>query len=443
MTVYSQFRKHFSSDNLTDIYIERITYSNATGLDNQNQHAFRKHYEQQIEIVSRKIISGTYKLTKYKLKLVSKGRGKYPREISIPTIRDRIAIRALCDFLKERFRPSLNPKLPQNIISLVKKDIHSGMYSGCIKLDVADFYPSIAHTELLSRLRRRIKDTRILGLIESCLATPTVSLSRHSDISVSVGVPQGLAISNILAEIYLINIDKHMQSKPNISYFRFVDDVLIFCDLEDAENLAKEVILKFKKIGLKIHDPLTQPEKSSISDIANKFDYLGYQFYETTITARTATVDKLRSSIVAIFTGYKHSATKDVNFLLWRLNLRITGCVFENKSKGWLFFFSEINDETLLHALDNFIVKISNRFGVGLTPKKFARAFKELTHRKYETSYIPNFDNYDIEEQKSVLSTYFSFDLTRMSEADITFEFRKRIGKQVKDLQEDIKDFNY
>jgi len=443
LKVYDQFKNHFSVDNLTQIYDSRVKYSNATGIDNINQFAFQKQSKKQIEIISRKVISGEYNFTKYKLKLVSKGRGKVPREISIPTIRDRIAIRALCEFLGERFEPSLNFELPQVIISQVKKDISSKIYSGFIKLDVSDFYPSIVHPELKSRLRKRIKNPHINHLIESSLVTPTVSFSASSDLNAKKGVPQGLAISNILAEIYLINIDIYMRSRPEISYYRYVDDVLIFCDAAKAEKIANETISRFKKIGLSIHDPNLPTEKSTIGGISDQFDYLGYRFYNSTITARLGTIEKLRSSIVGIFTSYNHSKTKNDNFLLWRLNLRITGCIFENKSKGWLFFFSEINDETLLHALDSFVSKMVLRFGAAIKPKRFSRAFKELTHRRYETRYIPNFDKYDIIQKRQVLKDYFILlDVTKMNNDEVEYEFHKRVGKHVKELQEDIKDFS-
>lgn len=194
------------------------------------------------------------------------------------------------------------------------------------------------HSELRSRLRRRIKEEGILEVIESAISSPTVSVSKPSDERVERGVPQGLAISNVLAAIYLINIDRYMNAYQDISYYRYVDDVLIFCKYKDAEEISRDVISKFRKIGLKIHDPVEVPEKSSIGRISNRFDYLGYQFDNSLVTARQATVEKLRASLAAIFTSFKYSEKRNENFLEWRLNLRITGCIFENKSKGWLFF---------------------------------------------------------------------------------------------------------
>ena len=103
MTVRKQFEYFFSETYLADIYKDHIVLSSATGIDNINQKAFWPILVDQISIISRKVLSGTYQFTKYKLKLISKGKGKIPREISIPTIRDRIALRAMCDFLIKRY----------------------------------------------------------------------------------------------------------------------------------------------------------------------------------------------------------------------------------------------------------------------------------------------------------------------------------------------------
>ncbi len=442
MTVRKEFENHFSEPNLKKIFSDRVVYSGATGIDNLNQFSFRPQLNKQVEILSKKALAGNYSFTKYKLKLVSKGRDKLPREISIPTVRDRIALRALCDFLTQRYKKTINFELPQNIVKKVKKDVSSGAYSGFIKLDVANFYPSIKHSELRSRLGRKIPRPEIIDLIVNSITTPTVSISKPTDEPSECGVPQGLAISNILAAIYLINIDRYLSELPGASYYRYVDDVLIFCDQEEAPHIAEAVIKRFRKIGLTIHPPDDDSAKSRIGSIGEEFDYLGYQFKHNLVTARLGTVERLRSSLVAIFTSHNYSKRKSDQFLLWRLNLRITGCVFDNQSKGWLFFFAEINDEALLHTLDHYIKKLCRRFKVDVKPKKFVRAFKEISHRRYETKYVPNFDNYDLEEMKKVLVDYFAMDLSKLEETEIQYEFKKRVGKQVKDLLVDVGAFS-
>lgn len=443
MTIRQTFEKHFSEENLRRIYNDYILYSRAVGIDNLDSKSFEKQIDEHLEILSRKSRSGSYKFTKYKLKLISKGRQKVPREISIPTVRDRIALRAICDFLSEIYKGTISFDIPQNIIKKLKKNVVNNEYDTCIKLDVTDFYPSVKHNEIMSRLGSKIRDPQIKDLIRSAITTPTVTTSRPNDSPSIRGVPQGLSISNILAALYLKNIDNSLNAISHIKYYRYVDDILIFCSKKDASETTKLVLKKFKNVGLRIYDPVKNPEKSSIGPIIGGFSYLGYQFNYNSITARKSSIERLKNSLVSIFTSYKHSEDKKIGFLLWRLDLRVTGCIYEHKSKGWLFFFSEMNDEQLLHSLDHHVKKLAKRFGVPhLKPKRFVRAFKELTLRKYETNYIPNFDTYTVVQMKDILVDYFDFNIQNYTDKQIRFQFKKRISKQIRDLQTDLQNFS-
>lgn len=441
-TISEKFESHFSEENLKNIFSEKIVFSRASGIDCIDPYKFRERLDKEIGIASRKVKSGTYKFTKYKLKLISKGRDKPPREISIPTVRDRVVLRALCDFLVDVFGSSLNMDLPQNVVKSVKRDLETGGYDKVIKLDVTNFYPSIKHGELISRLGQRISAAKIKDLIHSAITTPTVASPREHGIKNKRGVPQGLSISNILAAIYLLNIDRRYNKSKGIKYYRYVDDILILSRNSYYQKTASDVIQRFQKIGLTIYDPKKRPDKSSINDVNKEFDYLGYKFIDTIISTRVSTIEKLKDSIAGIFTSYNYSKNKSKEFLLWRLNLRITGCVFENKSKGWLFFFSEINDEPLLHLLDHYTKRLCKRFSVEIKPKRFVRAFKEIKHNKYETNYVPNFDKYELEDKKNALVKYFGLNLDKYQDIEIEYEFHKRIDRQVKELEVDVADFS-
>lgn len=446
MSAKARFNKIFRVRNLGKIYATHIQLSRATGIDNLTQKQFWKILKEQISIISRKTKSNSYTFTKYKLKLVSKGRGKSPREISIPAIRDRICLRALCDLLMETYKSTISFALPQDTVKQVKLAVNSGQYNSFIKLDVSNFYPSIDHDRLIKGLRGKIRSETILDLINSAIKTPTVSKAKKDDLPNTIGVPQGLAISNALAAIYLINIDKKLSKKTNIKYFRYVDDILILCDSVDVKNITTDIIADFKKINLEIHDPIEMPHKSSIGTIGEKFDYLGYEFKnkiihkkETNITtARSGSLEKLKESLVSIFTGYKHSKIRSIDFLTWRLDMRITGCVFQGKSRGWLFFFSEIDDESMLHQLDLYVEKLKKRFNVAVNQKSFVRAFHEIAHRRHETTYVPNFDNYNIDQMKDLLQNYFNKTISNLTDEEIEYEFKKRIDRQSRELLIDL-----
>jgi len=443
MTVWKQFEENYSIDNLKKVYENIVLISPATGIDNMSHKILWSMLDEQLGIIHKKVIAGDYKFTKYKLKLISKGRGKSPREISIPTIRDKIVLRVMCDFLQKRFESAISFELPQDIVKKVKNDILSANYNCFIKLDISNFYPTIRHDFLISRIKNRIRDKVILSLLDNAIKTPTVIKSHLSDKPCLSGVPQGLSISNVLASLFLLNIDNRYKNRADLKYYRYVDDILILCNTENTDEIASDIIKRFTRLGLKVHDPKKNPEKSTIGTIcSDQFSYLGYSFEKSIVTAKKNSILKLRESILSIFTTYKYSQEKSEAFLEWRLNLRITGCVFENKNKGWLFFFSEINDEKMLHQLDSFVKTLCKRFSVNISLKSFVRTYFQIKHNKYSTQYLPNFDQYSQEQMVHVLSYYFKISTKNLTEDEVKYEFRRKISKQVKELETDIQNYS-
>jgi retron-type reverse transcriptase len=441
MSATDNFRASFEISALSETYSDSVALSPATGIDNLTHRNFWPLLNAQLQIISRKALSGKFTFTKYKLKLISKGRAKAPREISIPTIRDRIALKALCNFLFSTYSDELDFELPQIMVRRAKCSIESRRFSGFIKLDIENFYPSVNHEILSKKLRRKTRSKLILDFIKRAISTPTVAEPSETGILASTGVPQGLSISNALAAIYLSGIDRKYKNKGNFDYYRYVDDVFIVCDFKDIPKITRKIINDFEKLGLKVHPPKETGSKSVFGNIHEPFDYLGYHFHNNRVTARAGSIKKLKDSLVSIFSAYKYSKNKSLNFLQWRLNLRITGCVFKNKGKGWLFFFSEINDEALLHNLDRHVQNLRTRFNLPVNAKKFVRTFFELKHHRYTNNYIPNFDTFTLPQMTHVLSEYFGKNTTGLLPEQVKYEFDKRINKQAKELLVDIQNF--
>jgi len=134
MNSWSEYKKIFSETSLEEVYKNHIILGGATGIDKVTHETFMSDKKKQISIISKKVISGIYKFTKYKLKLINKGRKQCPREISIPTIRDRVVLRGLCDYLNIVFKQDIDFDLPQNVVKKVKGALENGKYSSFIKL---------------------------------------------------------------------------------------------------------------------------------------------------------------------------------------------------------------------------------------------------------------------------------------------------------------------
>lgn len=438
MSVSTSFRSIFTKRNLRELYYSNVRYRSAVGIDRVSTKSFEKLLNHHIDVIYRKINNCTYKFTQYREKLFSRGRNKHPRVISIPTIRDKIVLKALFELLHSRY---VQGPFLHEIIKNVTNLYNSDNYNCFLRIDVKDYYPSINHTILQDIIRKKIKKKEILDLINLAIKTTTVSKPDGQNKKIEViGIPQGLSISNILANVYMIPIDNKYGNKADYMYFRYVDDILILCNSIDREIIQDEIVADLDAIGLEVHG-LMEPSKVAYGELSEGFTYLGYRFHDSKVTVREKSIINLQESIINIFTNYKYSKSHDVKLLQWVLNLRITGCIFNNVKYGWLFFFSQINDLNLLFILDNFVEKQIKRFGVDKSKvniKKFVRSYFEITKKISKSKYIPNFDTYTVAQKRRVLNNIFRVKIRLMSEDDIIYQFNKKIYRSIRDLEKDL-----
>ncbi|MGX7419848.1 reverse transcriptase domain-containing protein [Carnobacterium gallinarum] len=135
--------------------------------------------------------------------MILKGRNSIPICISIPTLKDKVCLKATLKTLKEYFPECKNTLLSQECIKEIKSKIDSKKYDYFITLNISNFYGDIKHYKLMMMLRDRIKDETFLDLIKQAIIPPI-----YPDKSKSIsGVPQGLSSSNILAQIYMTKFD--------------------------------------------------------------------------------------------------------------------------------------------------------------------------------------------------------------------------------------------
>lgn len=438
MNASSEFRKIFSYNWLKKLFINEIRYKSARGIDHISTIAFEARLKENLTIIYRKTHDGTYRFSQYREKLISRGSERIPRVISIPTVRDKLVQKGLAEILEAVYGSQL--PLLHGIISDVISAYTSGLYNSFLRVDVKDFYPSIVHANLLRQLKKKIRKKEILFLIENAISQITVA--RPSKINKKInskGVPQGLSISNILANIYFSTIDANYATNPTFRYFRFVDDILVLCNQDELNPIRSKLDNDCTELGLYLHDEGEKSSKSTSGNIIDGFDYLGYTFLNGKISVRKKSIYKLHDSIISLFTAYKYSNTKDIEFLTWVLNIRITGCVFNKSKYGWLFFFSQINDLSLLGELDHFVQAQLLRFDItGLKPKSFIRSYYEIIKNLSKTSYIPNFDKFSVIQKQRILTDVFKMRNPPTAPHEVIYQFNKKMYKTVGELEKDL-----
>jgi retron-type reverse transcriptase len=403
-----KFTKYLKRKVLKKEFKKKLQYSKTLGTDGITVNKFQSILDDEIDIIKRKVKNSTYRFSRYKEKLILKGKDKLPRVIQIPTHRDKLLLNALNSFIKDKFKDKVFDS--SNIhrrITDIKNQLTTSKYDSFIKIDIENFYPTINHDILLDKVSEVVDDEKALYILQKAIENDT-------------GIAQGLSVSNILASIYMLKFDEKYLNLENISYYRYVDDILILCNSSDIEVIKQSLKEDIEKLDLKMHPFGANKEKSAVGLIEiEQLQYLGFEFFNQDISIRDTTIEKFQQRIIDLFKEHKKLENKD---FYEKLNLKITGCVYNNKQYGWLYFFSMLNDLTLTYKLDHFVKKCCKQFGRKYDENKiktFHKTYYKLksldTSKLNDKSYIPKFTK----TNKNVIG--FNLDLIESYSLDIDY----------------------
>lgn len=405
------FSALFSTAALELVFKEQFASTTGKGVDRLNGFQFARNLKAQLGTVSAKCLTGRYKFSPFLEVLKTKGRDKNPRLIGIPTVRDRVVLHQLNKFLATLYPE----RVPKNVASTYVREISNDLKdkspsaTWICSTDIKTFYDSIQRDRLLKVLAKRIKSQSAMKLIGHALATPTVPMNtrriKHAEYRTDVGVPQGLAISNILASIYMQEVDDIMPTM-GITYYRYVDDVLMYGDYGAVLKAFESLRARLKRRGLSLH-PIGSG-KSHLQQLSKPFGYLGYTFHWPLISVRDSTTERFLQSIAAKFSDFTHNKSRRLErfkyltperlkeIFILELNERITGAISHKKRYGWIAYFNQISDLKLLYRLDNAIEGMFKRVPdfdckSPVDLKKLRRAYFEMRFNP-QGGYVRDYD---------------------------------------------------
>ena len=171
---------------------------------------------------------------------------------------------------------------------------------------------------------------------------------------------------------------------------------------------------------------------------------MGYVFYNDRISVRQAATLQLEKSLETLF-RMRANETISESLFLWRLNLKISGCIYEHKKYGWLFYYSQLTDLTELYHLDWFIKQLFIRFNIErpIDLKTFIRTYHEITKNLNKSTYLFNADKYTMEQKKDIIEKiYVSKAPTLTDIQNVNLVFRQLMFKEIQKLEHDIQNFS-
>lgn len=161
----------------------------------------------------------------------------------------------------------------------LKEDPKGTKYCG--KFDIHHYYPTISKQKMMDALRRKIKDEKLLNLVEMIIRSDP-----------DPGISIGFYLNQWLANFFLEPLDHFICTLKGVKYYvRNMDDIVILGGNKKKLHRAREHISRYLEtmLGLKLKDNW-QIFKTDSRGI----DFVGFRFFHGRTILRRRNFQKLR-----------------------------------------------------------------------------------------------------------------------------------------------------
>ena len=247
--------------------------------------------------IASKISTNSYTFSIPTKHLISKGHSGKKRTVYTFT-NDEMIILKFISFLLYKydylfssnlysFRKTTGVKEAISRISKIKNI--QNMYG--YKVDISNYFNSINATLLINHLKDDLDDDNLFNLISN-LVLDNRSKYNSEILTEQKGVMAGTPTSAFLANYYIKEIDEYFWNQ-SVVYFRYADDIILFCnskeELKEHVNMLQSF---FKKYQLEINE-----DKEYFYEPGEKWEFLGFSFSDKKIDISTNAVNKIKGKI--------------------------------------------------------------------------------------------------------------------------------------------------
>lgn len=266
-----------SRDNLMRALRQVKRNKGAPGIDGMRVHELPRYLKRHWLEIRAALLGGSYKPQPIKRVEIPKPKGGL-RPLGIPTLLDRFIQQALLQVLQGQwdatfsdhsfgFRPG---RSAHQAILRSQGYLHRGNH-WVVDIDVDKFFDRVNHDKVMSLVKERVRDRRVLKLIGRYLKSGVMMGGEYY--LQTEGTPQGGPLSPLLANLLLDQLDKELEKRGHC-FTRYADDCNIYVRSKRAGERVIASVTRFLSRRLKL---MVNEAKSAV-DRAWKRTFLGFTF---------------------------------------------------------------------------------------------------------------------------------------------------------------------
>ena len=250
----------------------------APGIDGMSVDHLVEHLKTHWPTIRASLVDGTYEPQPVRRVAIPKPGGG-SRNLGVPIVLDRFIEQALLQVLQEEWDETFSER---SYGFRPKRSAHQGVaqaqayirqgYTWVVDIDVEKFFDRVNHDVLMSRVRVRVKDRRVVRLIHRFLKAGVFTLEGMVE-PTGEGTPQGGPLSPLLANLILDELDKELEKRGH-RFVRYADDGNIYVHSRQAGERVMASVSRFleRRLRLKVNEA-----KSAVDRPWNR-KFLGFTF---------------------------------------------------------------------------------------------------------------------------------------------------------------------